>query len=144
MEETDAAGARVNAPSSPRSVPTGDGAGLLRRPATVVDEHHEELARIESQNVGKPLAGARGEIEMVAPVFPFYAGAVDNPDGGTTPVAGGVERRFRKAVGVVARPSFRLPAQYRLVEGRPRSSTATPLSSGRRNCQSRRAGSSSE
>jgi hypothetical protein len=33
-------------PSSPRAVPAGDGAGPLRRLATVVDEHHEELARI--------------------------------------------------------------------------------------------------
>src|SRR5262249_56565281 len=65
------------------------------------------------------LAATRGEIEMVAPVFHFYAGAVDKHDGGTMPVAGGVEMRLRKALGVVARPPLGLPAQDRLVEARP-------------------------
>jgi len=75
---------------------------LLRRLATLVEEHHEELARIESQNVGKPIAGARGEVGMVAQVFHFYAGAVDKHYGDTIPVAGGVDMTFREPLGVVA------------------------------------------
>ena len=61
----------------------------------------EELARIESRNVGKPIAGARGEVGMVAQVFHFYAGAVDKHYGETIPVAGGVDVTFREPLGVV-------------------------------------------
>jgi betaine-aldehyde dehydrogenase len=74
---------------------------LLRRLATLVEEHSEELARIESRNVGKPIAGARGEVGMVADVFHFYAGAVDKKYGETIPVAGGVDMTFREPLGVV-------------------------------------------
>jgi acyl-CoA reductase-like NAD-dependent aldehyde dehydrogenase len=74
---------------------------LLRRLATLVDEHSEELARIESRNVGKPIAGARGEVGMVADVFHFYAGAIDKKYGETIPVAGGVDMTFREPLGVV-------------------------------------------
>ncbi len=74
---------------------------LLRRLATLVEEHHEELARIESRNVGKPISGARGEVAMVAQVFHFYAGAVDKFYGETIPVAGGVDMTFREPLGVV-------------------------------------------
>jgi acyl-CoA reductase-like NAD-dependent aldehyde dehydrogenase len=73
----------------------------LRRLATLVEEHHEELSRIESRNVGKPISGARGEVGMVAQVFHFYAGAVDKHYGETIPVAGGVDMTFREPLGVV-------------------------------------------
>src|SRR5207248_7210490 len=65
------------------------------------EEHAEELARMESRNVGKPIVGARGEIGMVAEVFHFYAGAVDKHHGQTIPVAGGVDMTFREPLGVV-------------------------------------------
>jgi betaine-aldehyde dehydrogenase len=74
---------------------------LLRRLATLVEENAEELARIESRNVGKPISGARGEIGMVGQVFHFYAGAVDKHYGSTIPVAGGVAATFREPLGVV-------------------------------------------
>ena len=51
--------------------------------------------------MGKPIAGARGEIGMVAEVFHFYAGAVDKHHGETIPVAGGVDLTFREPLGVV-------------------------------------------
>jgi betaine-aldehyde dehydrogenase len=51
--------------------------------------------------VGKPIAGARGEVGMVAEVFHFYAGAVDKHHGETIPVAGGVDLTFREPLGVV-------------------------------------------
>jgi betaine-aldehyde dehydrogenase len=73
----------------------------LRRLAALVEEHGEELARIESDNVGKPIAGARAEVGMVAEVFHFYAGAVDKHYGETIPVAGGVDMTFREPLGVV-------------------------------------------
>src|SRR5919202_1165406 len=102
VEDTDAAVARAKAAFPAwRAVAPTDRARLLRRLATLVEEHGEELARIESQNVGKPIAGARAEVEMVANVFHFYAGAVDKHYGETIPVAGGVDLTFREPLGVV-------------------------------------------
>jgi acyl-CoA reductase-like NAD-dependent aldehyde dehydrogenase len=102
VDETDAAVARAKrALSQWRAVAPTDRARLLRRLATLVEEHAEELARIESQNVGKPIAGARAEVAMVAQVFHFYAGAVDKHYGQTIPVAGGVDMTFREPLGVV-------------------------------------------
>jgi betaine-aldehyde dehydrogenase len=102
VEEADAAVARAkDALPGWRTVAPADRARLLRRLATLVEEHGEELAGIESQNVGKPIAGARGEVGMVAQVFHFYAGAVDKHHGETIPVAGGVAATFREPLGVV-------------------------------------------
>jgi acyl-CoA reductase-like NAD-dependent aldehyde dehydrogenase len=84
-----------------RAVEPADRARLLRRLAALVEEHGEELARIESQNVGKPIVSARAEVGMVAEVFHFYAGAVDKHHGETIPVAGGVDLTFREPLGVV-------------------------------------------
>jgi acyl-CoA reductase-like NAD-dependent aldehyde dehydrogenase len=101
-EDTDAAVARAKAAFPAwRAVAPSDRARLLRRVAALVEEHGEELARIESQNVGKPISGARAEVGMVAEVFHFYAGAVDKHHGETIPVAGGVDLTFREPLGVV-------------------------------------------
>src|SRR5438876_9381458 len=89
-EETDAAVARAKAAFPAwREVSPQDRARLLRALATLVEEHGEALARIESENVGKPIGGARAEVGMAAQVFHFYAGAVDKHYGETIPVAGG-------------------------------------------------------
>jgi betaine-aldehyde dehydrogenase len=102
VEETDAAIARAKAAFPAwRAVAPVDRARLLRRLATLVEDHHEELSRLESRNVGKPISGARGEVAMVAQVFHFYAGAVDKFYGETIPVAGGVDMTFREPLGVV-------------------------------------------
>ena len=102
VEEADEAVARARAAFTAwRAVAPTDRARLLRRLASLVEEHAEELARIESQNVGKPISGARGEVGMVAEVFHFYAGAVDKHHGETIPVAGGVDMTFREPLGVV-------------------------------------------
>jgi betaine-aldehyde dehydrogenase len=102
VEETDAAVARAKAAFPAwRAVAPGDRARLLRRLATLVEEHGEELSRIESENAGKPISGARGEIGMVADVFHFYAGAIDKFHGETIPVAGGIDMTFHEPLGVV-------------------------------------------
>jgi acyl-CoA reductase-like NAD-dependent aldehyde dehydrogenase len=85
-----------------RAVSPGDRARLLRRLATAVEDHGEELARLETRNVGKPIADSRGEVSMVAEVFQFYAGAIDKHHGQTIPVAGGVDMTFHEPLGVVA------------------------------------------
>ena len=102
VDETDQAVARANeAYPDWRAVSPADRGKLLRRLATLVEEHGEELAQIESRNVGKPISGARGEIAMVAQVFHFYAGAVDKHYGQTIPAAGGEAMTFREPLGVV-------------------------------------------
>jgi acyl-CoA reductase-like NAD-dependent aldehyde dehydrogenase len=102
VDDADAAVARARlAFPGWAAVSPADRGRLLRRLATLVEEHHEELSQIESQNAGKPIAGARGEIAMVADVFHFYAGAVDKRHGETIPVAGGVDMTFREPLGVV-------------------------------------------
>jgi acyl-CoA reductase-like NAD-dependent aldehyde dehydrogenase len=84
-----------------RAVNPSDRARLLRRLGALVEEHGEELARLETRNVGKPISDSRGEVAMVAEVFYYYAGAVDKHYGETIPVAGGVDMTFREPLGVV-------------------------------------------
>src|SRR5688572_5672656 len=101
-EEADAAVARAKeAFPAWRDVAPADRSRLLRRLATLVEEHGEELARLETRNVGKPIGDSRGEVGMVADVFHFYAGAVDKHHGETIPVAGGVDFTLREPLGVV-------------------------------------------
>jgi betaine-aldehyde dehydrogenase len=103
VEETDAAVAAARAAFPAwRAVSPGDRGRLLRRLASLVEEHGEELALHETRNVGKPISDSRGEVGMVADVFHFYAGAVDKHHGETIPVPGGVDMTFREPLGVVA------------------------------------------
>ena len=103
VEETDAAVARaLRAGEAWRSVAPADRARLLRGFAAQVEDHAEELARLETANVGKPLSESRDEVGMVAEVLYFYAGAVDKHRGDTVPVAGGVDMTFHEPLGVVA------------------------------------------
>jgi acyl-CoA reductase-like NAD-dependent aldehyde dehydrogenase len=102
VDETDAAVARARgAFPAWRAVAPADRARLLRRLATLVEEHNEELALLETRNVGKPISDSRGEVGMVADVFHFYAGAVDKHHGETIPVGGGIDLTFREPLGVV-------------------------------------------
>jgi len=102
VAETDAAVARARAAFPAwRTVAPADRARLLRRLAALVEEHTDELALLETRNVGKPISDSRGEVGMVADVFHFYAGAVDKHYGETIPVAGGVDMTFREPLGVV-------------------------------------------
>ena len=102
VEDTDRAVAAAKAAFEGwRAVPPADRARLLRRLAGLVEEHGEELALLETRNVGKPISDSRGEVQMVADVFHFYAGAVDKHYGETIPVAGGVDLTFREPLGVV-------------------------------------------
>ncbi|MDQ2983279.1 MAG: aldehyde dehydrogenase family protein [Actinomycetota bacterium] len=102
LEEADAAVARAKAAYPGwRAVTPPDRARLLRRLAQLVEENAEELALLETRNVGKPISDSRGEVGMVAEVFYYYAGAVDKQFGETIPVAGGIDMTFREPLGVV-------------------------------------------
>ena len=64
VEETDAAvAAAAAAVPAWRAVSPTDRARLLRRLAGRVEEAAEELALIETRNVGKPISDSRGEPE---------------------------------------------------------------------------------
>jgi acyl-CoA reductase-like NAD-dependent aldehyde dehydrogenase len=69
--------------------------------AEAVLEHREELALLESTDVGKPLTAAREQIQGVAECFKYYAGVVDKIFGDTIPVDGGISMTFREPMGVV-------------------------------------------
>jgi acyl-CoA reductase-like NAD-dependent aldehyde dehydrogenase len=102
-EEADLAVARsLEAGPKWRSVAPADRSRLLRRFAAQVEDHGEELAQLETRNVGKPISESRDDVAMVAEVMHFYAGAVDKHRGSTVPVAGGVDMTFHEPLGVVA------------------------------------------
>ena len=74
----------------------------LARLAALIKDHTEELARLESRNVGKPISGARGEITGVSLVFDYYAGAANKIFGQTIPVSKpGLDLTLREPIGVV-------------------------------------------
>jgi len=101
-EEVDAAVARAKAAFPAwRAVAPADRAKLLRDLAEAIEERHEDLARLEARNAGKPIGDARGEIAMVVETFRYYAGCPERLLGQTIPVAGGVDMTFREPLGVV-------------------------------------------
>src|SRR5207249_1844198 len=53
-----------------------------------VRDHFDDLSRLESQNVGKPLREAKGDIAYVYKLFEYYAGLADKIQGDTIPVPG--------------------------------------------------------
>ena len=53
----------------------GERAEALLKLAAAIDEHADELAELESRNVGKPLAYAKDELPVCADNLRFFAGA---------------------------------------------------------------------
>jgi acyl-CoA reductase-like NAD-dependent aldehyde dehydrogenase len=102
VEEVDAAVAKAKAAFPAwRDVAPGDRAALIHRLADALAAEHENLARIEARNAGKPIGSARGEIGMAIDTFRYYAGAPERLLGKTIPVAGGIDMTFREPLGVV-------------------------------------------
>ncbi|MGH2994577.1 MAG: aldehyde dehydrogenase family protein [Solirubrobacterales bacterium] len=102
VEETDAAVARArDAFGAWRAIAPDDRSRILHHLADELERRRDELATLEARNVGKPIADARGEMEMVAACFRYYAGAPERATGKTIPVAGGVDMTFREPLGVV-------------------------------------------
>ncbi|MCL1476222.1 aldehyde dehydrogenase family protein [Marinobacter sp. M3C] len=58
---------------------------LLIKIGTKIMENAEEIARVESQDTGKPLHLARNDIAALARYFEFYGGASDKHHGETIP-----------------------------------------------------------
>ena len=76
---------------------------LLHRLADVLESSKEELGRIESQNVGKPLQGAIEEMEFSADNLRYFAGAARNLEGKSTGeyIRGYTSMVRREPIGIV-------------------------------------------
>ncbi|MEU2334060.1 aldehyde dehydrogenase family protein [Streptomyces sp. NPDC006654] len=79
----------------------GERARLLRRFAAVVDEHREELARLEVREAGHTLGNARWEAGNVRDLLDYAAGGVERLTGRQIPVAGGLDVTLLEPLGVV-------------------------------------------
>jgi acyl-CoA reductase-like NAD-dependent aldehyde dehydrogenase len=84
-----------------RALAPGERAARLYALADALASHREYLAEVEARNAGKPIADARGEMDMVAATFRYYAGAPERLLGDTIPVAGGQAFTVREPLGVV-------------------------------------------
>ena len=58
-----------------RETTPGERAEMLLKLADAIDEHTDELAELESRNVGKPMSYARDEMPVCSDNFRFFAGA---------------------------------------------------------------------
>lgn len=84
-----------------RTMSTRERGQRLQRIANLIRDNLDRLAQIESQNGGKPISAARGEIGAVANTFEYYAGATNKIHGQTIPVAArGTSMTFREPLGV--------------------------------------------
>lgn len=102
VEQTDAAVARaVRAQRVWADLAPAARADALRRFATVVEEHVEELAQLEVLEAGHPISSARWEASHVAQVLNYYAGAPERLIGRQIPVAGGLDVTYLEPYGVV-------------------------------------------
>ncbi|MFZ9443802.1 MAG: aldehyde dehydrogenase family protein [Ilumatobacteraceae bacterium] len=84
-----------------RKVAPNDRTRLLRRFAETIADHAEELARLDTSNMGMPISSSRWCANTAAEVIHYYAGAVDKHLGNTYPVADGVTMTFHEPLGVV-------------------------------------------
>jgi acyl-CoA reductase-like NAD-dependent aldehyde dehydrogenase len=74
----------------------------MARLAALTRDHLEELAAMESRNMGKPISSARWEIGAVADVLDYHAGAANKLTGETIPVSKpGFDFTLREPIGVV-------------------------------------------
>ncbi len=102
VEQVDAAVARAVAVGPAwRALAPADRARLLRRFASIVDEHLTELAELEVRGAGHTIGNARWEAGNVRDVLDYYAAAPERLFGRQIPVAGGIDVTFREPLGVV-------------------------------------------
>ena len=74
----------------------------LAKFAALIKDRSEELAWLETRNVGKPIGSSRGEIIGASLVFDYYAGAANKVFGQTIPVSKpGLDLTLREPIGVV-------------------------------------------
>jgi acyl-CoA reductase-like NAD-dependent aldehyde dehydrogenase len=102
VEETDAAIARARkAAPAWQAVAPADRSRLLRRFADAIVGNADDLARLETANMGMPIGNSTWCANAAAEVVHYFAGAIDKHTGSTIPVAGGVDMTFHEPLGVV-------------------------------------------
>src|ERR671930_941137 len=81
----------------------GERAELLLKLAQILDDNAEELAQIESRNVGKPIGAARDELPVCADNLRFFAGAARLLEGKSTGeyMRGYTSMMRREPIGIV-------------------------------------------
>ena len=73
----------------------------LVRLATLLETRLEAFARLETQNMGKPLRESRGDIQYVVRTLEYFAGLADKVEGTTIPVPGSrLDYTLREPLGV--------------------------------------------
>jgi betaine-aldehyde dehydrogenase len=94
-----------------RDMTPGKRAEILFAIARLIREHRDELAQLDVQSIGKPIADARDEVMLGARIFEYYAGAISTFCGQTIPVAsGGFDFTLRQPLGaIVAIVSWNFP-----------------------------------
>ncbi|WSQ14173.1 aldehyde dehydrogenase family protein [Streptomyces sp. NBC_01231] len=96
----DAARAAFTSPAWAR-MRSADRGRILYRIAEAIRHQGERLARLESQDVGKPLSQAKADVEAAARYFEFYAGVADKLGGTTIPLGPGlIDYTVREPIGV--------------------------------------------
>lgn len=76
---------------------------LLYRLADAVEAAKDELAALETADVGKPLRESRGDVDGVAATLRYNAGAADKMEGATIPLGPGfVDFTLMEPLGVTA------------------------------------------
>ncbi|MFD8568069.1 aldehyde dehydrogenase family protein [Streptomyces sp. NPDC059639] len=78
-----------------------DRARLLRRFADTVDQHLEELARLEVREAGHLIGNARWEAGNVRDLLLYAAGGAERLNGAQIPAPGGWNVTFHEPLGVV-------------------------------------------
>jgi acyl-CoA reductase-like NAD-dependent aldehyde dehydrogenase len=107
VTQTSLEGADSAIAAAQRAFPTwqrvapADRARLLRRFADAVDDHLEELARLEVANSGHTIGNARWEAGNVRDVLMYYSATPERLFGRQIPVPGGVDITFKEPLGVV-------------------------------------------
>lgn len=101
-EETDAAIESAHeAFEQWRAVAPGERARLLRAFASIVDQHRDELAKLEVRNAGHTLTNALWEAGNVRDVLNYYSASPERLSGRQIPVDGGLDVTFHEPIGVV-------------------------------------------
>lgn len=79
---------------------------ILLKIADLIDKNRDELARIESMDMGKPLREAEGDVDDALHCYRYYAGLIKAPYGGVYDVNEGFGKMhsftIHEPVGVVA------------------------------------------
>ena len=98
----DAARLAFDDPKGWRTWAPGKRGRSLAKFAALVKDRSDELAWLETRNVGKPITSSRGEVIGASLVFDYYAGAANKIFGQTIPVSKpGLDFTLREPIGVV-------------------------------------------